>query len=403
LALAVAFLASGCLSGGGPSDSANGGPGSDAPVPPASDSDALTEKDQVNRALLTVYYFAHAGDLKPDQAQLLPPELRPTRDDLLAAAKVIAADSSEAGSSRRRRAIVKLAVAGRETHDYKVELGILGAPQETIDHALRAQSDADRDELESELWNELAAASSYPIAWCPVTWPRVKVVPTWPTRTMQATVTVDVRRTVSELTSALDPQSWSRCDSTFFDKSYVALESGYEVPVDSKYDPTPDADKPSSGQAWDRMFFEEFRFGSGILNISWFKNLLVVQTEVTQDEFRVDYDLYRAVRSKYSSDERDGGLDKDQGFLRVRGIDDDWSRYEAVKTLRFFGRGQSIDDQLNAWSYILLQFSPAAVIELVCCPSRASRSAVPQSLPGTPRPSAHSAQQTGLRSQVVLP
>jgi len=321
--------------------------------------------------MLSVYYYALFG---PDT----PPDDRPPMS-LEEAARVLRDDKSELAESRRRRAIAKLAAADVENPRFRTALTILGAPLERISELRSEREVAPRSTEEKihALRNDSAAMArvltlldelSAPLdKQCLRTPPVSKLEWIANERLARVTVTLSVKRVADGLDGlrrAIDPQSWHQC-SDFIVASYVAEEVGGQYPVDADFNAIHATKPPTPGTTWKAVDFEHLAVTWGV-TFSRFKHLLTIDSKADPTTHRFDFALKKSLRSVVLTDERDGGIDVDDGYASGKLRQDGWIDVEATKALRFSERAY-LTKLVDTWAVVALAAMGDELWEIVCC------------------------------------
>lgn len=347
--------------------------------------------------MLSVYFYSLYTS-----SDWLPEELRPI--DLLDAARILKRGEGPYAESRRRRAIANLAAPGLDDPKRREALAILGAPIReieelladlvpppapsrnlrpsptaggappcgvvsaiadlaTIDHVIVP---AILDLLEQKLGLAIPGCAG-----------KISVIDTdhdWVT--MKSTVTVGgwVERDFSVVCEKMDPQHWDEC-SDFFGQTYIAQKTGAKYAIQSDYSVKADPSPPPLCTAYDREIFEHFDVAfdlpgtSGGLVLAWYKQLLSIDSEKLSPGtgHRYGYHLYQAIRSQVGLHQDDGGIDTNEGEVKLEwDAAENRTKLELTKTVRFSDRPW-IDLALNLLAPVTLRAMTGELHEMACC------------------------------------
>ena len=338
-------------------------------------SPALTPADKAAKAsrrgaMLSVYYHALSeGDAAPDTDTERPPM------PLDEATQILRDGKGEVAESKRRLAIAKLASAQIESPRFRHALGVLGAPLDKIGPivANRQPEESRLGGLPNRSATMIGVMALLDELWgpsnkaCQRTLPVSKLEWVSNERLAKVLIRMSVKRTdgLDGLRTAIDPQNWDRC-SDFIDAAYVAEEVDGQYPVDADFNAIENiSTAPTPGTTWQAVEFEHLAVTWGV-TFSWFKHLLTVESKGGPDTYRFDYALKKSLRSGVLGDERDGGLDVDDGYASATLRPDGWIDIEATKALRFSER-PFLTKLLNTWAVVALAAMGDELWEIVCC------------------------------------
>jgi hypothetical protein len=339
-------------------------------TPTAAPDAAATSAAKASRraAMMSVYYQALVGNQPPPDAEHPPMPLEE-------AAHVLHDDRSTFAESRRRRAIARLAASDSHDPRTRAALTILEAPLQRIDALLDART-LEQPTTEG-LRTDSAAMTGVVQLLDDVLGPSDKQClrtppvskPEWDskTRIAKSTVTLSVQRVADGLDGfrrAVDPQSWDEC-SDFIVASYVAEEVNGQYPVNADYNAVEATKPPTPGDSWKGVAFEHLEVTFGV-TFSWFKHLLTIDSKSDPAAYRFDFALKKSLRSKVLLDERDGGLDVDDGYALGKLRTDGWIDVEATKSLSFSER-PFLTKLLDTWAFVAVAAMGDELWEIVCC------------------------------------
>lgn len=156
------------------------------------------------------------------------------------------------------------------------------------------------------------------------------------TLTTTATVTTLVRTDFQNLCRATDPQCWPRCSDVIRATRFVQDPFTCE--------PLPRDRIPPMGEGWSGVrLLEEWAalsWGPDPNQQGAFHNVLRANYSVREDRSTADleFSLSRSIDSRILWDERAGGIQINEGYLKVRPVTDDRWRVTSRKVLRFSDR-----------------------------------------------------------------
>lgn len=384
----LALLALGCQDARDAAPTASGSRASAAATAPAAAQRAA--------AIFSVYFHAaFAGET-------VPPDRQPL--DLREAARILHAADDPMATSRRRRAIAQLTAAGLDDaarcEAVRILLGGSLAPVlEILDALAPAAAGGAND-------RPRAAPDACPLVHAPIALPPAQriaeiaarlarflppapcdaeyhpAVITYATKSQltTATVTTAVRRDLSAVCVALDPQHWdeNQC-SAFFPQTYIAQKTGDDYVSGPDYTVAAEPNPPPPCTAYADVLFEHFAVDFSLPpwppQVAWFKNLLDIESQVLAVDaanptggHRYTYALRRSLGSEVYWSAIPGGLDRDEGTITIRRrqADPTWTEIDVTKTLRFHGR--PIDAFLNTSAGAYLKSMADELPEMACCP-----------------------------------
>lgn len=367
-------------------------------------------------ALLSVYF--HAQGLDPSTRR---PELRPlSLDDAVDVLVQDAAASPVAGEITRRLAVVRLALGGLRVSPAFTPLlrfrkavanlspvpiaSIEALIQHAIDQEVAANPQLQPDEVLARIRRglpqalyELINEPGYP-GGC------VHTIPTKGTGDQEnyqsplagcappqqgfqgfapafASAEFRVKRTLAQVATAIDPQTWDQCSDFFADTRAVEEDQpGHFVGQTCP---------PKPASEWSGSLFEHFVQTWGGTD-SQFLTILRIQSDRTPDEggeptrYIMSYCLQKSLADKIGND-ASGSIDVDEGFARVDpatampGFQD----VLAVKRVRFTGWPD--DEQVNEAAQVYLTLlGDAAAVGSCCIPPEPAACVAPVGPPPGP-------------------
>ena len=291
------------------------------------------------------------------------------------AAQILRDGKDEFAESRRRLAIARLAAADVENPHFRGALATLGAPLERVVEILSRRKTG--NQRIAGLWNDTGGTGGVGDLLdglfersndeCLRTPPLSKLEWIADQRLAKVKVTLSVKRIADGLDGfrrAIDPQNWDRC-SDFIAASYVAQEVGGQYPVDADFNAIESTTPPTPGTTWQAPVFEHLAVTFGV-TFSWFKHVLVIDSKSDPTTYRFDFALRKSLRSGVLWDERDGGLDVDDGYASGTLRQDGWIDVEATKALRFSER-PLLTKLLDTWAVVALAAMGDELWATVCC------------------------------------
>jgi len=362
--------------------------------PPSDLRRAATDADLRRAAMFSVYFYSLYSS-----SEWVPEGLRPI--DLLEAARLLKRDEAPFAASRRHRAIANLAAAGLDDPRRREALTILEAPIEEIEALLadllpkaRAHRPATAADPACQMGGitdlvDLATIDQV-IVPAVLSFLTSRLGPAIPdcigkfavlstdysllTRRSSVVVGGWVERDYAVVCEQMDPQHWDEC-SDYFTETHIALKSGSDYPVEPDFSVKADPNPPARCASYDRELYERFDIafdmGDGTLNMAWYKQLLTIESETPSSGAGhvYEYELYdgKAIRSVVGIDERNGGLDTNQGQVTLTwNASENRTEIELSKTVRFSDR-PLIDIALNPLATVTLRAMAGELHEMVCC------------------------------------
>jgi len=245
------------------------------------------------------------------------------------AVHILSCDRSFGAPARRRRAIVDvgaqlLLLLGVDTPEAEAErarleaaLSVLGFPAGSMLGSIHTSPEATRVQLEGSIQRLLDSSGSEAklpccacVEFCDIGRDDAG---------NYAHFRIKVARGFDGLAKVTDPQSWPACETDYFPELYYAGDS---CPAATQGDPPKASNPPAAGSAYTGVVFENFQADLGNQQISWFKNLLNVETTLDQpNTYSFDYGLCASMSSNVLGDGKPdpvpGGFDEDCGFADV--------------------------------------------------------------------------------------
>lgn len=183
---------------------------------------------------------------------------------------------------------------------------------------------------------------------------------------------VATTKTVTEVATPLDPQSWPQCNE-FFNAVYVMQhDPDYKFPKDQR--PPPHGTTEPVGGTWRAvdLIFERFVLSPAFVSI---ENALGIQATLTDaNTYDLAYWLDHSWYSEFFTVQGPGGLTADDGFARARTNATGGSDVTGQKVLGFQDRnfpeqGPPIDgEDLMYWTAFSAQFSmDRFFLHAICC------------------------------------
>jgi hypothetical protein len=321
--------------------------------------------------MLSVYFHAHGpASLTLDDLILLdattidemPREFRPIPlDDAL---RLLREDPSDHNLPNRARALAKLngaRLADDRTHELLGARGQILPPPSFGETRLELENAAYA--LDGELFNFTGPR-------CMRRLPQLSVG--LDTKTSISTVDLSLEiydPIAANLPQRVDPQNWSVCNDYFAATHIGAL--GPDLPIWSATGDVEEMENPPDpGSTWHGQLFEHFEIPWNLGSTSTIKNLLKVDFQSGTRRMRHDYELSMCLYTRFYSDIQLGGIDPDDGFVRVETLDHGWIRFEGQKNIRYTYResGSGIDRVLNRMTpWLYTTFMEAEFHNAACC------------------------------------
>lgn len=356
---------------------------------------------ETRAAMQSIYYFAYNPETPDPEGRLKP-------QPLPAAVALLTHDQSPGSEQRRGLAIAKLVGAStlvKMPDGFKIQIGPahvrtalqdLGAPLDRIAAVLaELPPEAKRLQKENAVYAVLGGVDPPPSSPPPGPPPPPPPPPTLvqkscaepddcpeptvecptPTTTTcdpqskvtHATFRVTVFRGMAELRPVMDPQNWARCNSLFFDRTYLAKKD--KLLGTFPRNPEGDAEKEPTpfppGSVWTGVLFEHFTLETLAGTVS-FKNLLNISAwelptpgavgtatpTPTPRAWGFDYSLKEPINSKVGNETpAPGGIDIDAGSVKLE-VDNKQIVVVGEKYIRFSVRNP--DPALNGWAKAIM-------------------------------------------------
>jgi len=333
--------------------------------------------DEQRFALRSIEFHAAYGDDErwPDDYRPLPLEQ---------AASILSAANEPDDESPRRRAIARLLASPlRSTTQpesaYNRAIVALAPALRQIPLVLAELATKADTKIGARAANTFLAYSEWlvrrlgPTPGCERTPPQTSIDFDRHTQLISARSSMRVRRPLDDLRRTMDPQNWDVVIPKYFRKTCIADCSMDVSQADARdYDALCDASPPPAGSNWTGILFEHYELDIGKhLNLVTFKNLLDCSSQGTKDRHEFHYKLNSVLYAKIGLlTKLGGGLDRDDGEIRLSQDADGWVDLHATKLFRLDGwelpLGPDLDFLLNWWTSVTIGTTLDASYEAVC-------------------------------------